>query len=206
MSAPGSPPSLYPPDSPPARAQRAAAGTTQAALPSDLPLIAIVGNPNVGKSVVFHLLTGRYVVVSNYPGTTIEVSRGKCTLNGQLCRVYDTPGMYSLLPLTEEERIARRILLKEHPCAVVHVVDAKNLPRMLPFTLQLLEAQLPTILVVNLLDEAGKAGLQLDLHLLRQRLGIPVIGMTAITGAGFDDLKAVLTERVSHWTPPEVAA
>ncbi|MCG3152834.1 MAG: GTPase Der [bacterium] len=160
------------------------------------PLIAIVGNPNVGKSVVFHLLTGQYVVVSNYPGTTIEISRGKATLGVHQVRVYDTPGMYSLLPVTEEERIARRILLEEHPAVVVHVVDAKNLSRMLPFTLQLLEAGLPVILVVNLLDEATQAGYTIELEPLRQRLGIPVLGMTAIRGTGLAALQAELIRQL----------
>jgi ferrous iron transport protein B len=189
------------PDSPVARANRAAAGeriTTHHGLAAQ-PLIAIVGNPNVGKSVVFHLLTGRYVVVSNYPGTTIEIAKGKCTLGGVECRVFDTPGMYSLIPVTEEERLARRILFEDHPAAVVHVVDAKNLPRMLPLTLQLHEAGLPVVLVVNLMDEAAKAGLDVDLDTLRDRLELPVIGMTAITGHGAHELLGILTTTVHAW-------
>src|SRR5512142_2753632 len=108
--------------------------------PSGLPVVAIVGNPNVGKSVTFNRLTGMYAAVSNYPGTTVEVSRGKATLRGITFEVVDTPGMYALLPITEEERVARAILLAETPVVVLHVVDAKNLERMLPFTLQLIEA------------------------------------------------------------------
>lgn len=177
-------------------ARRAVAAGQTLELDPQHPLIAIVGNPNVGKSVVFHLLTGRYVVVSNYPGTTIEISSGKATLGAHQVRVFDTPGMYSLLPVTEEERIARRILLEDHPAAVIHVVDAKNLSRMLPFTLQLMEAGLPVILVVNLLDEAGHAGFTVDLAPLRARLGIPVIGMTAIRGEGLDALQQALIARL----------
>ena len=101
--------------------------------------IAIVGNPNVGKSVLFGALTGKYVVVSNYPGTTVEVTRGEVVLEGIKFEMVDTPGMYSLMPITEEERVARRILLTEKPDAILHVVDAKNLERMLSMTLQLLE-------------------------------------------------------------------
>ena len=79
--------------------------------------IAIVGSPNVGKSVMFNNLTGSYVTVSNYPGTTVEVSRGKCRIGDEEFEVIDTPGMYSFLPLTEEERVTQRILLNENPCA-----------------------------------------------------------------------------------------
>lgn len=104
-----------------------------------LPLVAVVGCPNVGKSVLFNALTGAYVTVSNYPGTTVEVARGKGRLRDAEVGVVDTPGMYGLLPITEEERVARRILLEERPAVVVHVVDAKNLGRMLPMTFQLME-------------------------------------------------------------------
>lgn len=96
--------------------------------------VVLVGNPNVGKSVLFNRLTGRYVVVSNYPGTTVEVARGQARIGNMTCEVIDTPGMYSLSPITEEERVARALLLKERPNVVVHVVDAKNLNRMLSLT------------------------------------------------------------------------
>lgn len=101
--------------------------------------IAIVGNPNVGKSALFNALTKRYVTVSNYPGTTVEVSCGLCKINGVEYEIIDTPGMYSLLPITEEEKVTRRILIDEKPAVVVHVVDAKNLERMLspPLNLRL---------------------------------------------------------------------
>ena len=98
--------------------------------------VFLVGNPNVGKSVVFNALTGSYAVVSNYPGTTVEVSRGHATLGGERVEVVDTPGMYSLRPITDEERVSRDILLASEG-TMVHVVDAKNLPRMLPLTLEL---------------------------------------------------------------------
>jgi ferrous iron transport protein B len=113
--------------------------------------IAIVGSPNVGKSVLFNNLTGSYAAVSNYPGTTVEVSRGKAKFGEEEFEVIDTPGMYSLLPITEEERVARSILLDEQPAAILHVIDARNLERMLPLTLQLLEAGLPAILVLNIM-------------------------------------------------------
>jgi small GTP-binding protein len=124
---------------------------------SPQPKVVLVGNPNVGKSVLFNVLTGAYTTVSNYPGTSVEVSRGQCEIAGTSYEILDTPGMYSVMPITEEERVARQILLNESPHAVVHVIDARNIERMLPMTLQLIEAGLPLILVVNILDEAQGA-------------------------------------------------
>ena len=137
--------------------------------------VALVGNPNVGKSVLFNALTGSYVTVSNYPGTSVEVSRGSAVIEGQAWQVIDTPGMYAVHTITEEERVAREIILNERPDVVLHVLDARNLERMLAMTIQLIEAGLPVVLVVNIMDEAERIGLSFDLPLLQQRLGIPVI-------------------------------
>jgi ferrous iron transport protein B len=151
--------------------------------------IAIVGNPNVGKSVLFNVLTKQYVTVSNYPGTTVEVSRGKMNMNGIEYEIIDTPGMYSFLPITEEERVARRILLNERPDIILHVVDAKNLDRMLSLTLQLIEAELAVILVLNIMDEAHKEGVVIDTHILEKELGIPVVEAVSTIGKGIEELK-----------------
>src|SRR5690349_16558723 len=124
--------------------------------------VALVGNPNVGKSVLFNALTGAYVTVSNYPGTSVEVSRGNAMICGQEWQVIDTPGMYSIHTITEEERVAREILLNEAPDVVLHVLDARNLERMLAMTIQLIEAELPVVLVVNIMDEAERIGLTID--------------------------------------------
>src|SRR3972149_419106 len=105
--------------------------------------VALVGNPNVGKSVLFNALTGAYVTVSNYPGTSVEVARGRAVIGGESLEIIDTPGMYSLLPMTEEERVAREILLTEAPDLIIHVIDARNIARVLAMTLQLIEAELP---------------------------------------------------------------
>ena len=138
--------------------------------------IVLVGNPNVGKSVVFNTMTGSYTTVSNYPGTSVEVSRGQCQIGNENYQVLDTPGMYSMMPITEEERVARKILLEESPHIVLHVVDARNLERMLPMTLQLIEAGLPVMLLVNIIDEAERIGMQVDTELLQEKLQIPVVG------------------------------
>lgn len=160
-----------------------------------LPLVAIVGSPNVGKSVLFNALTGAYVTVSNYPGTTVEVSRGKGRLEGMEVGVVDTPGMYRLLPITEEERVARRILLHERPNVVIHVVDAKNLERMLPMTLQLIEASLPVVLDLNLMDEADRLGVQVDREALAQALGIPVAATALALGRGTQQVKDLVVQQ-----------
>ena len=105
--------------------------------------IIIVGSPNLGKSSLFNNLRGRYATVSNYPGTTVELFKAQAHIGGFACEITDTPGMYSLLPLSEEERIARLILIEDRPDAVLHVAAAKNLERTLSLTFQLIEAGLP---------------------------------------------------------------
>ena len=160
--------------------------------------IAIVGSPNVGKSVMFNRLTGSYVTVSNYPGTTVEVSRGKTKIGEEEFEVVDTPGMYSLLPITEEERVARTLLIKEKPNAVIHVTDAKNLERMLPLTLQLIEARLPVVLLLNIIDEAEKIGMKINIENLEKDLKIPVVATVSTTGRGIDILKGRLEEYVRN--------
>src|SRR5512133_4307914 len=156
--------------------------------------VALVGNPNVGKSVLFNALTGAYVTVSNYPGTSVEVSRGNATLDGETWQVIDTPGMYSIHTITEEERVAREILLNETPDVVIHVLDARNLERMLAMTIQLIEADLPVVLVINIMDEAERMGITIDLELLRQRLGIPVIAAATARKRGLDEIRRAIVD------------
>jgi ferrous iron transport protein B len=158
---------------------------------SPLPRLVLMGTPNVGKSALFHALTGAYVTVSNYPGTTVEIARGRAVIGGTVWEVIDTPGLYSLFPITEEERVARSILFTP-PDLVLHVADGKSLERSLALTLQLLDTGLPVILVVNLLDEAERVGVHLDLPGLEERLGIPVVGTVAATGRGLEELKAAV--------------
>jgi len=166
---------------------------TETTTSGNVKKVALVGNPNVGKSVLFNALTGAYVTVSNYPGTSVEVARGSATIGGQQWEVIDTPGMYSIHTITEEERVAREILLHETPDVVIHVLDARNLERMLAMTIQLIEAGLPVILVVNILDEAERMGLAIDLELLQQKLGIPVIGAATARKRGIDEIRAAIT-------------
>ena len=161
------------------------------------PKVVLVGNPNVGKSVLFNVLTGAYTTVSNYPGTSVEVSRGQCEINDIEYEILDTPGMYSIMPITEEERVARQILLDETPHAVLHVIDARNIDRMLPMTLQLIEAGLPIILVVNILDEAKRLGMQIELKQLQRNLGIPVVGTVMKRKQGLAELQQAISSYAS---------
>ncbi len=162
------------------------------AVPEGLPKLVLVGSPNVGKSLLFNRLTGTYVSVSNYPGTTVEVSRGKARWDGREFEVIDTPGMYSLRPLTEEERVTRSILFQERADAILHVVDAKNLARMLPLTLQLIEGELPVVLVLNMIDESDRLGVRIDAGKLGSLLGVPVAVTSSATGAGIPELREII--------------
>lgn len=156
----------------------------------------MVGSPNVGKSLLFNLLTGTYVTVSNYPGTTVEVARGNAIIAGEKVTIFDTPGMYSLIPITEEERVARDLITNETIDLLIHVVDAKHLGRMLNLTLQLIEAQLPVLLVVNMIDEAQKLGIWVDEERLAYKLDIPVISMAAARKVGLKKLIAKVADYV----------
>ena len=151
--------------------------------------IAIVGSPNVGKSSIFNNLSGRYATVSNYPGTTVELFKATIHLKDKTCQIIDTPGMHSFLPLSEEERIARLILIQDKPDVVIHIVAAKNLARMLPLTLQLKEAGLPVILVLNIMDEAQKEGISIDVEKLEEVLEIPVVATVSVRSEGIRSLK-----------------
>lgn len=157
--------------------------------PAGARRVALAGSPNVGKSALFNALTGAYVTVSNYPGTTVEITRGTGRIAGEEVEMVDTPGFYSFLPVSEEERVTRRLLFTERPDLVLHVVQAAALDRMLPLTLQLLEAGFPVILVLNMMDEFERLGLSVDVAALSARLGIPVVTTVASTGRGIDQLR-----------------
>lgn len=158
--------------------------------------IALVGHPNVGKSVLFQRLTGQRVVVSNYPGTTVEVARGAIrSLPG--VALIDTPGVITFPPFSEDEVVTARVLFNEPLRAIVQVGDAKNLRRTLLLTLQLAEMGLPLILALNMMDEAEARGVALDVEALAREINAPVIPTTAIHGQGVDALTAALTRTPS---------
>jgi ferrous iron transport protein B len=154
--------------------------------------ILLVGNPNVGKSVLFALLTGKYVTVSNYPGTTVEVSHGNIRLDGKRFLVVDSPGVNSFTPMSEDERVTRDILLTEKPESVVLVADSKNLKRGLMLLLQLAEMELPCLFTLNMEDEAKARGIEIDMNKLEETLGVKVIATVAPQRKGISQLKDAL--------------
>ncbi len=159
-----------------------------------LARIVLVGAPNVGKSLLFQRLTGAYVTVSNYPGTTVEVAQGQLRIHGTSYTILDTPGLRSLLALSDEERVTKDILLQGQPSLIVHVADAKELERALPLTFQLRELGPPVILVLNMIDEAIQQGLSIDDDYLQEALGIPVVPTDAVSRRGIAELRNCITQ------------
>jgi ferrous iron transport protein B len=153
--------------------------------------IVLAGNPNVGKSVVFNELTGTYVDVSNFPGTTVELTRGAFGDHD----VVDTPGVYGVSSFNDEETVARDIILEGD--IVVNVVDAVHLERDLFLTLQLIDMGKRMVVALNMADEARRRGVGIDRDLLEDLLGVPVVETVAVEGKGFDELKAAL-DRARH--------
>ncbi len=169
-------------------------GEPAAALPPPEPGndVVLVGNANVGKSALFNALTGAYVTVSNYPGTTVEVTTGSAVLEGRRTPVTDTPGIASFLPSSEDERVARDMLLVERHRAVVLVGDAKNLERTLLLAVQLAEMDLPFVLCLNMMDEAAGRGIAIQAERLSRRLGVEVVPTVAVRHEGVPRLVRAL--------------
>ena len=166
----------------------------------DAKRLILIGNPNVGKSVIFGLLTGRYVTVSNYPGTTVEVTKGSAVINDEKYMVIDTPGVNSLVPMSEDERVSRDILLNERADSVVLVADTKNLRRALLISLQLIELGLPFSIALNMIDEARSRGWQIDIVKLSGLLGVDIVPTIATQKWGIDSLaKTVPSQKVSNF-------
>jgi len=154
-------------------------------------LVILVGNPNVGKSVLFGRLTGRYVTVSNYPGTTVEISQGRLPDGTTLI---DTPGTNTIVGNSDDERITGNVLIEKRSQikAVVQVADGKNLRRALLLTLQLIDLGVPLVLNLNMIDEAETLGLQIDTEKLSERLGIEIVPTIAVQGKGLDHLQSAI--------------
>jgi ferrous iron transport protein B len=155
-----------------------------------LRAVLLMGNPNVGKSVIFSRLTGVNVIASNYPGTTVEFTRGRMRLAGEVVEIIDVPGTYSLAPTSPAEAVAVR--MAQQGDLIIDVVDATNLERNLNLTLQLLRSAKPVVVALNLWDETRHLGISIDVGKLRTILGVPVIPTCAITGEGIADLVSEL--------------
>jgi ferrous iron transport protein B len=154
--------------------------------------ILLVGHPNVGKSVLFHRLTGAYVNVSNYPGTTVEVTRANTRFDHSAV-LLDTPGVLALPSRSDDERATMTALLHENSRCLVQVGDAKNLRRTLTLTALLAELGVPMVLALNMHDEAAARGVTVDITALSEELGIPVLATVATGGEGIGELTGSLT-------------
>jgi ferrous iron transport protein B len=175
------------------------------------PLIALVGNPNSGKSALFNALTGARQKIGNYPGVTVERKIGKWTIaDGNRIDLVDLPGAYSLTPDSLDEQVTRNVVLgqqtgQRRPDALIVVVDAANLDNHLRFTLELIELGLPVIVALNMFDLAERDGLTIDPDILAQQLGVPVVPTVAVRKRGLDGLSAQLARILAQpHVPPKI--
>lgn len=169
-------------------------------------IVAIIGNPNCGKTTLFNVLTGAKQSVGNWPGVTVEKKTGGFNIDKREITLVDLPGIYSLQPsssVSEDERVARDYVASSEAQAIINIVDASNLERNLYLTAQLLELQIPMVVVVNMLDVAKTHGLEINLEKLQDELGCPVVGIVASRKKGIEELKQALDKQLSE---PEAAA
>lgn len=167
-------------------------------MPENGRKIVLAGNPNVGKSVFFNALTGLYVDVSNYPGTTLEISHGRYGKDA----VIDTPGVYGISSFNDEERIARDVILAAD--VVINVVDAVHLERDLFLTQQIIDTGVPVVMALNMVDEAARQGMEIDVKLLSELLGIPVVPTIAVQKEGLEELKQAIDRAKPGNTSPDL--
>ncbi|MCD6169453.1 MAG: ferrous iron transporter B [Candidatus Latescibacteria bacterium] len=158
--------------------------------------IVLMGNPNVGKSVIFSRLTGVNVIASNYPGTTVEFTRGTMRFKGEKAELIDLPGAYTLEPTSRAEEVATRML--QEADLVINVVDATNLERNLNLTLHLIERGKPLVVALNMWDDARHRGIRIDNKKLQKLLGVPVIPTVGLTGEGIKELVLSLGRATSR--------
>ena len=184
---------------------------------TSLPLVALAGNPNAGKSALFNALTGARQKTGNYPGVTVERHAGRFSLeDGRPVEVVDLPGTYSLQPASPDEAVTRDVIMgkqagERRPDALIVVVDAGNLDNHLRFAIELIALGLPTVVALNMIDLAERDGLTLDAQRLSEALGVPVIPTVAVRRRGLDDLRAALSSAVTQQKPvaadvPQISA
>ena len=174
-----------------AHAHEKAAHGGNAALDCREMKLALVGNPNCGKTTLFNALTGSNQYVGNWPGVTVEKKEGRATVDGHGVTIVDLPGIYSLSPYSMEEIVARDFIVGEHPDAIIDIVDATNIERNLYLTAQLLELERPMVVALNFMDEVEKHGDRIDVDRLSQALGVPVVPITARSGVNIQELLQV---------------
>lgn len=162
--------------------------------------VALIGNPNVGKSVVFNNLTGMKQHTGNWPGKTVEVKQGYFEYKEHEFELIDLPGVYSLSALSEDEQVAREYLIDHRPDVVVDVLNASQLERNLYLTLQLIELQVNLVVVLNMYDIVQKRGDTIDLDRLSKLLGAPIVVTTATRKEGMEDIKQAILDSVPEHT------
>ena len=165
-------------------------------------LLALAGNQNSGKTTLFNCLTGSNQHVGNFPGVTVEKKEGRILGHREMSLV-DLPGIYSLSPYTSEEVVTRDFILKEHPRVIVNIVDATNIERNLYLTLQLMELYTPMVIALNMMDEVRASGNSIDVKGLSERLGIPVVPISASKNEGIADLLGAIERQVREQHIPE---
>jgi ferrous iron transport protein B len=173
-------------------------------------VVALVGNPNTGKTTLFNALAGMRQRVGNYPGVTVETKKGRMTLGPRTFELVDLPGTYSLAPRSPDEMVAVDLILgqqkgESRPDVVVSIVDAANLERNLYLTTQVLELGVPVVVALNMIDVAEAQGLRLDVPRLEQQLGVRVVPIQANKGKGLDQLKQAIAEAADSCQPPRQA-
>lgn len=162
--------------------------------------IVVIGNPNVGKSAVLNRLTGSQLIVSNYPGTSLEISRATLQIGQHELNIYDTPGRYSLCSGSPEDQAEIGFITGEEIDLIVNIVDASNLERNLVLTLELLESRKPVLVLLNQVDRARNLGINIDFRSLSHLLGTLVLPFSASTGEGLEELLEYLHRKVAHQT------
>ncbi len=150
--------------------------------------ILLIGQPNVGKSSLFNALVGPKVVVSNYPGTSVEIAKAEKVFNGTKVNFIDTPGIYSISDRSEEEKVTEKALFEEHVDGAIIIADATSLERSIYIVLQVLEANIPVVLALNFVEDAEKKGIEIDCSKLKEILNIPVIAINPLTKRGIKEL------------------
>jgi Fe2+ transport system protein B len=163
-------------------------------LQESIPVIALAGNPNTGKTTLFNRLTGMRQHTGNWPGKTVVRAEGDTQIGSRIFRVIDLPGTYTLSAATAEERVAREFICFGRPDVTLVVADATALERNLSLALQAMEITPNVVLCVNLIDEAHRKGTDVNIPRLRERLGIPVVATSARTGAGVPELLAAVAD------------
>ena len=168
--------------------------------------VALIGNPNVGKTVIFNNLTGAKQHVGNWPGVTVEKKEGKCSHDGIEMKVIDLPGTYSLTARSIDEVVARDYIMNEKPDVVVDIVDATNLERNLYLTLLLLEVNANLIIALNMWDVVEVSGAKIDIQKLSELLEVPVVPTAATKEIGMEELKntIVKTSKKKNKTPKRI--